>query len=244
MLMKIKSLVKTFFIKYLGIDIKLHNLPRNNFQLSVFQWCERNRVTGVIDAGANRGTFAQEVRNAGLMIPIWSFEPQPNTYEILQRASRDDASWKTFNIGLSETPGKLFLNVSENSVSSSFLDIHEQHTQNAQSSKYIGTVEVETQRLDSIPEILKYQNLFLKIDTQGYEMHVLKGAESIMSKISCIQLELSLTELYKGAPDYIQLLSYMKSIGFEIFSIEKGFAEELTGRTLQFDAFFIRSHLV
>ena len=80
----------------------------------------------------------------------------------------------------------------------------------------------------------------LKIDTQGYELHVLKGASGLLHRVVAMQLELSLVPLYEGAPTFSEMLSYMQSIGFEIFNIVPVFKDNRTGRVLQVDGYFVR----
>ena len=81
---------------------------------------------------------------------------------------------------------------------------------------------------------------FIKIDTQGYEMEVLKGAESTLRLASGIKVEVSIAPLYEGQPDYLSLIEFIRSAGFSLWSIEPGFSDPKTGRLLQFDAVFFR----
>jgi hypothetical protein len=80
----------------------------------------------------------------------------------------------------------------------------------------------------------------IKIDTQGYELQVLKGASGLLHRVVAMQLELSLVALYEGAPTFSEMLSYMQSIGFEIFNIVPVFRDSRTGRVLQVDGYFVR----
>jgi hypothetical protein len=49
-----------------------------------------------------------------------------------------------------------------------------------------------------------------------------------------------LVALYEGAPTFSEMLSYMQSIGFEIFNIVPVFRDNRTGRVLQVDGYFDR----
>jgi hypothetical protein len=83
--------------------------------------------------------------------------------------------------------------------------------------------------------------LFLKIDTQGYEMEVLKGSTKLLPRITALQLELSLSPLYDGAPTFTEMVSFVESEGYEMFGIVPGFKDPRIGRLLQLDGFFVRT---
>ena len=51
---------------------------------------------------------------------------------------------------------------------------------------------------------------FLKIDTQGYEMKVLKGVEKNIHKICALQLELSISPLYDNPHLYQDFFNYLE----------------------------------
>jgi len=80
----------------------------------------------------------------------------------------------------------------------------------------------------------------LKIDTQGYEREVLKGATGLLGRVASIQVEISLVPLYAGAPTLTEMVSYIEGLGYELFSLVPGFRDARSGRLLQMDGFFIR----
>lgn len=73
----------------------------------------------------------------------------------------------------------------------------------------------QTRTLDSI---VKESNLSLpdliKIDVQGAELEILKGATNSLKKTSAIILEIPITEYNEGAPEIGEYLAFMKNIGF------------------------------
>lgn len=80
----------------------------------------------------------------------------------------------------------------------------------------------------------------LKIDVQGYEEQVLKGAVDSIQEIHAIKLECSLVSLYDGDRTFEYYFDFFKKNGFELFDIETGFSNQVTEQLLQFDAFFRR----
>jgi FkbM family methyltransferase len=94
-------------------------------------------------------------------------------------------------------------------------------------------------RLDSIVgEIVG--PAFLKIDTQGYELEVLKGSISILRSIDAILLEVAIIEVNEGAPLLHEVLVHMKSIGFVTYDLLEIHRRPLDQALNQIDILFIR----
>ena len=102
--------------------------------------------------------------------------------------------------------------------------------------------QVPIHRLDQMlkDEIKAAGNIFLKVDTQGHEMQVLRGAEGVMKHITGVKIEMSLFPLYEGETLYLDMLKYLDHKGFTPrLLVDVGFSKRL-GRQLQIDGTFIR----
>ncbi len=101
---------------------------------------------------------------------------------------------------------------------------------------------VEIRRLDSIADeyMEPDDHLFMKIDVQGYEDRVLKGAEGILPEILGIQVELSSVPLYKGQVLFDKVMNYVLNMGFELYELIPGLRDRKSGRLYQFDGIFFR----
>jgi hypothetical protein len=139
--------------------------------------------------------------------------------------------------------GKKSINISGNSVSSSILKMTNTHIKGAPESVYISSEEVYINKLDNIwGTFLKNKNnIFIKIDVQGYESQVLEGAINILPKIKGVQIELSLVPLYENQLLFLGMLDYITNLGFELCDISPGFRDIQSGKLLQFDGIFFRS---
>jgi len=113
----------------------------------------------------------------------------------------------------------------------------------APESSYIGTERSPLRRLDSIAaNYLRPDSIpFIKIDTQGFEPQVLKGASELLKQTVGLQLELSLTPLYEGETVFTDMIAQLTLLGFEMWGFEPGFIDWRTGRLLQMDGTFFRS---
>ena len=83
-------------------------------------------------------------------------------------------------------------------------------------------------------------NGFIKIDVQGYEWEVLRGAEKLINELKGIQIELSLLPLYDGQKLYKEIMEYIYDCHFKLYMIYPGFTDQKNGRMLQMDGVFFR----
>jgi len=80
----------------------------------------------------------------------------------------------------------------------------------------------------------------LKIDTQGAEILVLKGAKRTLSQTELVVLELSVIEFNEGAPLVAEVISFLASHGFSPYDItELHYLPD--GQLFQFDMMFVRT---
>jgi hypothetical protein len=122
--------------------------------------------------------------------------------------------------------------------------MRDEHLRAAPESGYVGSIEVDVRTLDELCAVsLQVEGpLFLKIDTQGYEREVLAGASQVLSRVQALQVEMSLTPMYDGAPSMVEMLLLAEQLGFVLFNISPTFKDPRTGQLLQADGFFVRSH--
>ncbi len=59
----------------------------------------------------------------------------------------------------------------------------------------------------------------LKIDTQGHDMSVLDGGESIIGQLAGLQLELPMFGIYEGAPTATRVIGGIRDSGFDLVGI-------------------------
>ena len=57
----------------------------------------------------------------------------------------------------------------------------------------------------------------VKLDTQGYELEVLRGASRVLASVEVVLLEVSLIPINKGAPSFAEVVRFMADRGFKLF---------------------------
>jgi hypothetical protein len=81
--------------------------------------------------------------------------------------------------------------------------------------------------------------VLLKIDVQGAELSVLRGAEKTLESVDSIFVECSFVELYEGQALANEVIEFLAARGFSIAGVF-GPAYDADGRCLQVDALFSR----
>jgi FkbM family methyltransferase len=209
-------------------------------------------IDTVLDVGANVGGFWNLLRTyVGYGGRIISFEPVQDAFEALRAATRGDAAWSGWRVALSDNDGELSINVAQRSTMSSFLQRDESmlrssgydHLLNV--TRVLRTELVMARTLDSLSADLfdhaQAPRIFLKVDTQGYDLKVITGATRLLPHVLAIQIELSIKPLYEGAPAYAAVLEHLTGLGFDITGVFPVRRDELW-RVLNFDCVLINSH--
>jgi hypothetical protein len=117
--------------------------------------------------------------------------------------------------------------------------MRDEHRQGAPDVEYVRAEMVGVRRLDSL-DLLVRPPAMLKLDVQGFEDRVLRGAEQLLQSVTLIECELSLAHLYEGQPSFREMLDRFADVGFEIFDLEPVFRERRAGRILSVDAWLER----
>lgn len=198
----------------------------------------------VFDVGANTGQFSLGILKNSFNGKIISFEPLSKARKELLKNSINFPQWTIYD-RVALGGNNIFtskINISKNSVSSSILPILDNHINAEPSSRYVDTETTPVISLDSVSQkyIKEDSNCFLKLDVQGFENEVLDGAIKTLKNIKVILCELSLAPLYKGQPNWKDLVQRLEREGFTLWAIKNGFTEYKNGRTLQIDGVFLK----
>lgn len=208
---------------------------------------DHHKVDCVIDVGANDGGFGTAIRSLGYKGRIISFEPLSGPFQSLSRKAAADPLWDVLQCAVGDAKGEVTINVSGNDgLSSSILPMLERHTAVAPGSRYVDTPRTPQECLDGLLptfDISPSANIFLKVDVQGYEKHVLDGAPQLLASRSLrgVQLELSLVPLYADAMKFREALDRLESLGMSLMALDPVMADPDSGQLLQVDAVFFRN---
>lgn len=236
------------FVKQLlnkcGVDIVRYPSP---LMRSLAKLLHANRINLVLDVGANDGWYSKNLRSIGYQNKIISFEPLKEPFDKVSAfAKKQGNNHIVLNCALGDFDGTTAIHVSQNSVSSSILNATTTLNSAVSETKYIDIREIMISKLDTIFPTLcnpDKDRVFLKMDVQGYEMHVLRGSMHSLQYIQGIQLETAFVELYEDEKLFKEMVPFIESLGFELFLIIPGFLEKTSGRMLEADCVFMKKEL-
>ena len=198
---------------------------------------ENYKIDCVVDVGANVGQFGLDIRRHGYKGELVSFEPVAETFDALLRTIKNRQPWKAIQLGLGSRESELTMNISRNDgLSSSLLDMKNIHISNFPDSEMISNQKVQISCLDIQLNKLAIdpRSILLKIDVQGYEAEVLKGASESLTKIPLCYLEVSLQPLYEGELTLLPILNLLSISGHEVIDVYRG-VQASDGNLLQLD---------
>jgi len=167
----------------------------------------------IIDVGAAVGEYSKAAHFVYSNAKILAFEPIPDSFEKLKNLSNDIKNIQCFNIALSDKEGESLFNLNDFSYSSSLLKMTNIHKEIYPITKNETTIKVKTNKLENILSNIN-KDILLKIDVQGAELKVLKGADKLLKDIKVIQLEVNFMNFYEGQASFEEILILLKKFKF------------------------------
>lgn len=179
----------------------------------LIDFIEDRKIDTVIDVGANVGQFGESLRAGGFRGKIVSFEPTRSAFQALSKKAAADGDWEAHHCGLGACSGTAVLHASKLSVFNSLLELSSVAELHDNRMEVDHTEKIPICTLDYFAGTLS-GNLFLKIDTQGYERQVIEGARQTISRTAGILMELPVIHTYQGEWQFHEALKYMFEAGF------------------------------
>jgi FkbM family methyltransferase len=194
----------------------------------------------VVDIGANNGQWISDVRNQGYKGEAVCIEPLKKNYAIL--LARNFRNTIALNCAVGNKNGYTHINVASNDgMSSSILELGDYHKSAAQNISFIEKQKVKISKLSKILKTSTHKKIFVKIDTQGYELEVLKSInKSSFNNIYAFEIETNLVSLYKNASLIEDVIKFLRNKGYQPARIENGFGMPNFGQQLQMDILFVK----
>jgi len=206
-----------------------------------YNWLIEHNIKTVLDVGASDGAFSTKARSIFPDAMIYAFEPIPQSYDKLIKKFKADSKFKAFNVALGDNTGKLDFFKNEHIGASSFMKISDLQINAHPYTKDYSKIKVNIDRLDNYTEDLKINpNILLKLDVQGYEIEVLKGAEKLLEEVKIVFSEVCFDYLYEGQPLFGDIIDFLSLRGYRISGIENIAQSIKDGTYLNADVFFIR----
>ncbi len=194
----------------------------------------------VLDVGGNRGQFALVALERFPSASVHSFEPLPRAFSRLEAIAAAEPRLRVHRFAVGTASATATFHVSGRADSSSLLPITERQIAFAPGSSERGRIEVEVRRLDEMAGTALLRPLVVKIDVQGGELEVLKGATRTLESTDVLLIECSFVELYDGQALAHEVIAYLADRGFHLAGAhDPEYGPD--GRCIQADLLFERS---
>lgn len=170
-------------------------------------------ATTIVDIGANVGYFSKLMRELYPKSNIYSFEPIPVTFDCLKKNFRGDSSIKLSNLAISDRADTTRMNFDSSKSSLSMINPN-------------GSIMVESTTLDMFVTMEGIDHIdILKIDTETFELHVLRGARKSLSITKYLFIEATLEN-----NDNYTFASLMRSLSSDLFDFQLVALRNFTGK--------------
>ncbi|MDR6786894.1 FkbM family methyltransferase [Sphingomonas sp. BE138] len=170
------------------------------------------RPDGIIDVGAFDGDWTRMTQRLFGPTPALMVEAQEGKRQVLELLTREKPHVR---LALSPLSGKSGERITffEMGTGSSFMA----EASNApRTERRLTTRTLDEVAAEALPDA---RELFLKIDVQGAELHVLDGGAATLERCAAVQLETALLQYNQGAPLLPVVTNYMAERGFLPFEV-------------------------
>ena len=205
----------------------------------------------IVDIGASGGLHKRWKKfNQGLRAIL--FEPDQKEYTNLKSILSENHI--IINKALSDKKGEItFHTCRKQQVSSVYLPNfpHLNRFPEPERFNIIETVKLDADTLDNQ---LQKNNIdrvdFIKIDTQGHELSILKGAAQSLKQTIGLEVEVEFVQHYENQPLFVDVNNFIINFGFELFDLKRAFwkrkdvknyCRNCKGQMVHGDALYLRS---
>lgn len=201
----------------LGYLQKLKNTEFKKSEWTALNELLKNEVNVIFDIGAHRGNTVTDFVNTYPNSSVHSFEPFPESCEFFIRKHGENKKVQLNQYALAAVKGKTLLNINKSVDTNSLLNSKKINASSDKSCVTVDRIEVETDTLDNYCSKNSINSIdILKMDVQGSEIEVLKGAFKMLSenRIKVIFSETYFQQQYESQPLFHDISKFLYTYGF------------------------------
>jgi FkbM family methyltransferase len=183
---------------------------------------ERLRIELVIDVGASWGQYRGLLRKIGFTGRIVSFEPVGRPWGHCAALAAEDPAWDVHRMAIGRRSGQRTIKVGSSDDFSSFRPLSAYGRETFEELDVTGEERVPVRTLDGLWADLigaDARRVFLKTDTQGWDLHVYRGARRHLGRVLGTQCEVAVQRLYRRMPGYHRSLRFLERRGYALTGI-------------------------
>ena len=200
MYLNLSEKIFSFFHRFIEKQYHLRQLSKILMKLNV------TKNPTIFDVGSNEGESIDFFLNLFENSTIYSFEPEKMSYQKLLKKYGENKTINLFNLALGDKKEELKLKINIKSSTSTFSKINTQSKYYYLKSSilnpnkngtFLGEEKAQVEKIDNFFNEKKINTIhILKIDTEGFELNVIKGAKNTLQKTKIIIIEFQLNDMY------------------------------------------------
>lgn len=212
------------------------------------RFIDSDEAVVALDIGANVGDTAQRIVQIFPNARVYALEPVSDVYETLVERTAGLKGVKTFRLAVGERPGEVEFNITRNRWCSSLLPPSERGR--AYYGDWYDVVRTERVPIVRLDDFAAQQGLervdILKIDVQGLELPVLKGAVNLLrnGQVKAVQCEAQLVAEYEGASTFAEIDLFFRQAGFTIHQVHDLEVKGEEQQSSYLDAMWVRNDVL
>lgn len=209
------------------MQFMLESLKRHGFEPS---W--------ILDVGANRAEWSRTAKTIFPKAHCFLIEPLIELQSDLEKFCRDYPGSEWILAGVGAESGELPLTIWDDLAGSSFLASMQAETPLTDCQRTVPIVTID-QLLDDqklpMPQLVK-------LDVQGFELEVLKGANQLWNQVEVFILEVALFEFLPGQPIFDEVIRFMRDRDYVVYDFPGFLRRPLDGALGQCDVCFVKQN--
>ena len=213
--------IAIFAFDHIGLEINNFGIYEEDLLNAIMSFLKDRlnlkKLSTVIDVGANIGNHS--LYFSKISEKVFSYEPNPNTYELLKFNTRNFPNISIFNFGISNKNEKKFLNESNFNIGDSSI-VSSIEKQNIQKDG-ITVHEIDSFKLDDLKDPSNEEISMIKIDVEGHELEVMIGAKSLINRDKPLLIFEHNIEINKEQT--LKINDFLEQIGYVIYLIQPNF---------------------
>jgi FkbM family methyltransferase len=187
---------------------------------------------GIIDVGAHNGSWTRSALDLYPGTPVIMIEPLDEMEERLTRMVEEYPSCRYVKAGAGRQDGILLQTIWDDLTGCSFLPAPDpDEVQRPTEVKTIDGI------LGALPD---FQPDFVKLDTQGFELEALSGADSLFGRTELFIVETLLYEFMPRLPITREVIAFMAERGYEIYDVTELHRRPFDGALAHIDFAFVK----
>jgi FkbM family methyltransferase len=206
----------------MSMQASLANMRRNGFS-----------PARILDVGAYEGDWSRMARRIYPGVPIHMLEANPEKEPFLSAATREIGA-ADYHIALLGSQRATSVAFHVRGTGSSVLP---ENTATPCTTAHLSMTTLDRVLQATKPYPAPY---FLKVDVQGFELEVLRGAEQVLQNTEAALLEVSLLEYNQGAPLFAEVVAFMAARNFVVYDVSGFFRRESDSALYRIVLLFVR----